>query len=92
MKKFIMMVSLTLALMAAGVSSAGAEQLRVGEGPGQPVISGDLTGENTHGVIHCQPLVDLLLPGVKAPGVIVVHTDGVWHPVGPCAKGFEEGF
>lgn len=70
---FICLAALTLAVMVA--SSASADSLSFTEEPGQPALSGKLHGEEWHGVLHCQPVTELVLgetPPGGSPGVIAV--------------------
>lgn len=74
--------SLALAVFAVAAfmaSPASGETLRFNENPGQPVASGNLEGEEAHGVIHCQPIAELFLgetPHGGAPGVVVINPNG----------------
>lgn len=75
-KVVLLVALLTLALSAPGL----ADRLPAAGTPGQPLISGDLSTADAHGVIHCQAAVDLLIdpnaaPG-SAPGGIVVTPNG----------------
>lgn len=88
MRRFRYAVSLALAVLAVTAfmaSSASAQTLRFSEEPGQPVASGQLEGEEAHGVIHCQTAAELFIgetPKGGAPGVVVINPDGT-HLGGP---------
>lgn len=68
---------LILAFSVAVAAPAGAETLRFSEG-GQPIASGYLEGEEAHGVIHCQPVAEIIggSPKGSAPGVVVINPTG----------------
>jgi hypothetical protein len=72
--------ALVMASMLALSASALAERIPTPGTPGQPLASGNISGSNLHGVIHCQAAVDLLIdptaPPGSAPGGIVVTPNG----------------
>jgi hypothetical protein len=82
MKKIAACLAATAVLGAMAASPASAQ--RFPEGPGQPVLTGEL---ESHGVIHCQAFIELFigeeLPPGLFPGVIVVLPDGTLKDVSP---------
>jgi hypothetical protein len=94
-EKFVVMVSTALALMVTGVSTASAEQVGP-EGPSQPLLSGDINGEEPHGVLHCQTISAILAPELKkgpaTTGVIVGTKGGKFHLAAPAGGVCEQVF
>ena len=81
MKGKLAVIGATLAISLAALSGpAGAERLPEPGTPGQPLASGQLSGSEAHGVIHCQAVAELFIdPSLKpgsAPGGIVITPNG----------------
>jgi hypothetical protein len=78
------------AAAALGVLASPAMADVISGGSGQPVISGELHGEEPHGVLHCQPFAKALLgsSGREGVGVIVVNPDQtrLAAPAGACEE------
>jgi hypothetical protein len=81
LKKLAVCLAVT-ALLAVAASPASAH--RSPEGPGQPILSGEL---ETHGVVHCQPVMEVIVGGEIPPGTfpgsIVVTPKGVFIYANP---------
>lgn len=69
-----------LALLTALSGPAIGQVIPNPTGPGQPLASGQLFGDNAHGAIHCQVVADLFidpaLPPGSAPGSVVITPNG----------------
>jgi hypothetical protein len=65
------------ALVLGFAAPAGAQTIRFTEG-GQPVASGQVEGEEAHGVIHCPAAAEFFsgAPKGSAPGVVVISPVG----------------
>ncbi|HXE94224.1 MAG TPA: hypothetical protein VN544_10520 [Gaiellaceae bacterium] len=74
-------VATMVALLAALSGPAMADTIPAPGTPGQPLASGQLSGSDSHGVLHCQAAADLFidptLPPGSAPGSIVVTPNGL---------------
>lgn len=70
-------VGMCLATAAAAAALAGPAMAdRFPEGSGQPILSGELHGEEEHGVVHCQPIGEFLgSSNAESAGVIAVNPD-----------------
>jgi hypothetical protein len=93
LRKLMAVTAMVVMALVVTAAPAGADQVHFGEGPGQPVISGELHGEQQHGVIHCQPLANLVAPEAgphSSPGVIVVTPAEKWILGAPAGGGCEE--
>ena len=69
-----------------GVAAAPASAERLPAGPGQPVFTGQVSGPDAHGVIHCQRYMEFLegeLPPGTYPGVMVLKPNGEYQYGGP---------
>lgn len=81
MRRRSLLTAALVALLAFAGGPAMADRLPDPGTPGQPLLSGDLSGDNAHGVIHCQPAVELFvdpnLPPGSAPGGIIVTPNGI---------------
>lgn len=91
-KKLMAVMALTVLALVVSAAPAGADQFGF-EGPGQPVVSGQLHSEPQHGVIHCQPIANLIAPEAgphSSPGVIVVTPHETRILGAPAGGGCEE--
>jgi hypothetical protein len=81
-KKIAACLAVTALLGAVAASPASAQ--RFPEGPGQPVLTGEL---ESHGVLHCQAFIEMFigeeLPPGTFPGNIVVLPNGTLKDVSP---------
>ena len=92
MTHLVRKVAACLAVAAIlGVAASPAMAERAPGGPGQPVLSGQVTGSDQHGVAHCQAFTEILLGGTEFPpgtfpGVILVKPSGELAYSGPKKK------